>query len=162
MSSEEKNSSKKGDEVKNKAIFLETCKVSVQVQTIVEMLYQLIGCDEAYISNVYFNFRMNERFETARAVVELYVALVHEASLQTAIEDARSSIVFYNDCMYMSYHLLTLAFHHRLTLKDNDTFIDLVPILRSMASTALENELVPFNSNGLNVGKAIGLYSKGV
>ncbi|RKP21616.1 hypothetical protein ROZALSC1DRAFT_20375 [Rozella allomycis CSF55] len=93
---------------------LEKCKVSVQVQTIVEMIYEILGSQE-------------------KSILELYWAIGFHYWKSEIEKDTRRAMVFHNDCLYITYHLSTLAYHHRLSLRDNDTFIDLIPLFRDRA-----------------------------
>ncbi|EPZ33277.1 Chitin synthase III catalytic subunit domain-containing protein [Rozella allomycis CSF55] len=99
------------------------CKVSVQVQTIVEMIYEILGSQE----------KMIERYSYCRSILELYWAIGFHYWKSEIEKDTRRAMVFHNDCLYITYHLSTLAYHHRLSLRDNDTFIDLIPLFRDRA-----------------------------
>ncbi|KAJ3323300.1 Centromere/kinetochore protein zw10 [Blyttiomyces sp. JEL0837] len=86
-----------------------------------------------------------ELFYCARDVLDMFRALmpcVHEDALY---ENPLRTAVFYNDCVYISYHLLTLAFKYRdglpTLLKKLGTFVDMVPSFRSLGEGIFRRQM---------------------
>ncbi|KAJ3040929.1 Centromere/kinetochore protein zw10 [Rhizophlyctis rosea] len=104
---------------------LPTMHVSVQAQTIVEMVYQTLNdlesADEA--SKIELFYCARDIFDAFRAIVPVH----HADSLENI--PART-MLFYNDCEYICYHLLTLGWQYGsllpAPLDGCATFLDMV------------------------------------
>jgi centromere/kinetochore protein ZW10 len=66
-----------------------------------------------------------------RAIVPVY----HQNSIE---EIPGLSMLFFNDCMYISHHLLTLGFQYQsklpAPLNKTATFVDLIPLFRQLGA----------------------------
>ncbi|KAI8809420.1 Centromere/kinetochore Zw10-domain-containing protein [Cladochytrium replicatum] len=131
---------------------LPTCQITVRTQLLMEMAYQTMqeassSADESSAMELYLCTR--DIFALFRGVVP-----VHEADkLET---DPVRAMLFYNDCIYIVYHLLTLGYV-ATTAKGNKfpkgaavdekseasliTFIDMVPAFRTLAERYFTNAM---------------------
>lgn len=89
-----------------------------------------------------------ELFYCARDLFDLFRAIVpiHQAEL---IENVPArTMIFFNDCTYICYHLLTLAYQYRThlevpeVLKETCTFVDMIPEFRKLGETYLKAQMV--------------------
>ncbi|KAK9764478.1 ribosome biogenesis protein ytm1 [Basidiobolus ranarum] len=133
-------SGKEGLEVGDEGFALPTCHISVQTQTLVEMVYMTLAeAENAPKAGAI------ELYLCARDIFNLFRALVpiHNAD---AIENIPlRSLIFYNDCAYITHHLLTLGYQHKnffpSPLEQTGTFIDLVPYFRHLGESCFKNHM---------------------
>lgn len=74
-------------------------------------------------------------FRTSREIVLLFHTIVPLLYKQKIQNDARSVMLFHNDCQYLAHHMLTLGYEYQSMLLENHrstpfTLVDIVPILR--------------------------------
>ncbi|KAJ3072214.1 Centromere/kinetochore protein zw10, partial [Quaeritorhiza haematococci] len=131
---------KEGLEVGPTACLLPTCHISVQAQTIVEMVYQSLNDPE--ISD---QLRVEESFYCARDLFDLYRGVVTAQHGNSIENQPARTVVFYNDCHYMVYHLLTLGHQYRTRLPQPlnslATFIDQIPCFRKAGEMYFRNQM---------------------
>ncbi|ORX81531.1 Centromerekinetochore Zw10 [Basidiobolus meristosporus CBS 931.73] len=131
---------KEGLEAGDEGFALPTCHISVQTQTLVEMVYMTLAeAENAPKAGAI------ELYLCARDIFNLFRALVpiHNAD---AIENIPlRSLIFYNDCAYITHHLLTLGYQHKhffpSPLDQTGTFIDLVPYFRNLGEGCFKNHM---------------------
>jgi len=119
---------------------LPTCHISVQTQTIVEIAYQkmneAIESDELNAIEAFYNVR--DLFVLFRAIMPIY----HQDEIEFI---PSKSMLFYNDCVYIAHHLLTLGHHYqnklRYPLDSTATFIDMVPAYRNLGQMYFKKQL---------------------
>jgi len=119
---------------------LPTCHITVQTQTIVEIAYQkmneAVESDELNAIEAFYNVR--DLFVLFRAISIVY----HQDSIEFIPNRA---MLFYNDCIYIAHHLLTLGHHYqnklRPPLDSTVTFIDMVPIYRQLGQMYFKKQL---------------------
>jgi len=130
----------KGTSVGLEAFHLPTMHVSERVRTVVEMAYQTLqeAVKQQEQDAIELFYCTRDLFDLTRAVLPA----VHGNDLDHAPGPA---LVFYNDCTYISHHLLTLAHQFRLQLPEPlpqlATFVDMVPAFRKMGEAALKRQL---------------------
>jgi len=86
-------------------------------------------------------------YETARDIFELFRVLVpmrYADELKSPLSP-RVALLYHNDCLYMSHHLVLLGFGYRAkfatTMADKIVTVDLVPIMRESAKTHLSSQI---------------------
>lgn len=131
---------KEKSEMDDDSFKLPTCHISVQTQTIVEIAYQkmneAIESDELNAIEAFYNVR--DLFVLFRAIMPIY----HQDSIEFIPSRA---MLFYNDCVYIAHHLLTLGHHYqnklRPPLDSTATFIDMVPAYRHLGQMYFKKQL---------------------
>ncbi|GLD93783.1 hypothetical protein PINS_up002388 [Pythium insidiosum] len=82
-------------------------------------------------------------FQTSRDVLFLFRAVVPTLYSSEIGNDARTCMLFHNDCMYIAYHMLTIGhlYKSRLPVKLGAmvTMVDMVPAFREAAESALSS-----------------------
>ncbi|KAL1919413.1 uncharacterized protein VTP21DRAFT_2106 [Calcarisporiella thermophila] len=137
---------KEGLEAEEASFRLPTCHVSVQVQTLVEIVYQTLQEAENTDSkgNIELFYCARDLFDLYRAIIPVYYARAIEAS------PARTAI-FHNDCLYICHHLAILGFQFRKTLQSvsdlsapldqTGTFVDMIPGFRRLSETIFLHQM---------------------
>jgi len=131
---------KEKSEMDDNSFKLPTCHISVQTQTIVEIAYQkmneAIESDELNAIEAFYNVR--DLFVLFRAIMPIY----HQDEIEFI---PSKSMLFYNDCVYIAHHLLTLGHHYqnklRYPLDSTATFIDMVPAYRNLGQMYFKKQL---------------------
>ncbi|ORY64675.1 hypothetical protein LY90DRAFT_668060 [Neocallimastix californiae] len=131
---------KEKSEMDDNSFKLPTCHISVQTQTIVEIAYQkmneAVESDELNAIEAFYNVR--DLFVLFRAITPIY----HQDSIEFIPSRA---MLFYNDCVYIAHHLLTLGHHYqnklRPPLDSTATFIDMVPAYRRLGQMYFKKQL---------------------
>lgn len=117
----------------DRTLLLPKCRISQSVKGIMRLAYSILK--EASLAEPQCAIRL---VSTVQNIFELYAAIVptyHKESLESV---PQLSAVFYNDCMYLAHHLLTLGFHFSSLSSCASkigkvmTFVDQVPILRRL------------------------------
>ncbi|KAL7752619.1 ribosome biogenesis protein ytm1 [Sorochytrium milnesiophthora] len=110
---------------------LPTCQVSVQVQSIVDIVYQLLS--EATLAD---KTTAIEVYQHCRDVFDLFRAVAPAAFRHQLSGSPFRVAVFLNDCMYIEHHLMTLGFHFRRAVEQSQfdvvTFADQIPLVRAL------------------------------
>lgn len=111
-------------------------RVSTCAHDVVELVHQTLieGCtSEPQCASLLF--------QTSRDVLFLFRAIVSTLYESDIANDPRASMLFHNDCLYVSYHMLTVGhlYKHRLPapLNRTGTMIDMVPAFRDAGEKAL-------------------------
>ena len=119
---------------------LVSCHVSVQAQSLVEMIHQTLGQMEPQ------DLPQNaQRCTTVRHILAMYRA-VRPLQIKDQCHDPSLAMIFYNDCIYICHHLSTLGYTHQgclpEELKSLGTFVDEIPPLYEYGQQCLKAELV--------------------
>jgi centromere/kinetochore protein ZW10 len=136
----EKEKEGKGSAVGLESFQLPTMHVSERVRTVVEMAYQTLqeAVKQQGQGSIELYYCARDLFDLTRAVLPA----IHGDDLDHSPGPA---LVFYNDCIYISHHLLTLAHQFRQQLPEPlpeiATFVDMVPTFRKMGQAALKRQL---------------------
>jgi len=131
---------------------LTTCQISVMTQTIVELAYQTLSLSNQQNPHlsVELYYGVRDLFDLYRAVYEenafnspVSMTSSHSASASqggwlTSFHDLPTmAMVFFNDSLYVAYHLHTLSFQYQAglpaPLNKTGTFADLIPVFRKLA-----------------------------
>ncbi|ORX68450.1 Zw10-domain-containing protein [Anaeromyces robustus] len=131
---------KEKSEMDDNSFKLPTCHITIQTQTIVEIAYQkmneAVESDELNAIEAIYNVR--DLFVLFRAISTLY----HQDSIEFIPNRA---MLFYNDCIYIAHHLLTLGHHYQSKLRppldSTVTFIDMVPTYRQLGQMYFKKQL---------------------
>ncbi|KAJ0408676.1 hypothetical protein ATCC90586_007702 [Pythium insidiosum] len=80
-------------------------------------------------------------FQTSRDVFFLFRAVVPTLYSSEIANDARTCMLFHNDCMYIAYHMLTIGHLYKTRLPSKlgsmVTMVDMVPTFRESAESTL-------------------------
>lgn len=84
-------------------------------------------------------YNVRDLFVLFRAIMPIY----HQDEIEFI---PSKSMLFYNDCVYIAHHLLTLGHHYqnklRYPLDSTATFIDMVPAYRNLGQMYFKKQLV--------------------
>ncbi|KAI8824780.1 Centromere/kinetochore Zw10-domain-containing protein [Fimicolochytrium jonesii] len=135
-----KGGQKDGLEIPDMDFKFPTCHVSVQAQTIVELAIQTLeevtDAPDAAKLNAFYCAR--DIFDAYRAILPVH----HADSLEN---DPGRTMLFHNDCEYISFHLLILGYRYHKNLPypltEMGTFVDLVPSFRKMGEGYFRNQM---------------------
>ncbi len=93
-------------------------------------------------------FSAIELFYCARDLFDLIRCVRPLAELDPATATQSSALLFHNDCMYVSHHLLTIGYQYKNQLppplNETATFVDMIPAFRKLGETALRGQLVSY------------------
>lgn len=117
---------------------LPTCHISMSIQQLMTMAYETL--QEATDSSPQCAVQM---FCAVRNMFELFCNVFptyHKQSLEAL---PQFTALHYNNCMYISHHLMTLGhqFSKKLPNHINSTFVDLVPKIRRLGSESFIRQL---------------------
>ncbi|KAI9005057.1 Centromere/kinetochore Zw10-domain-containing protein [Hyaloraphidium curvatum] len=116
------------------------CSVSSQVHAVVEMAYQMVN--EATSSD---SKAAIELFYCARDLFDLMRCVRPMCHADPATATIASTLLFHNDCLYVSHHLLTIGYQYKSQLppplNETATFVDMIPSFRKLGETALRGLL---------------------
>ncbi|TPX54936.1 hypothetical protein PhCBS80983_g05687 [Powellomyces hirtus] len=131
---------KDGLEIADATFKLGPCHVSTQAQTLVELAHQTL--DEVEETDTSGKI---DAFYCARDIFDSYRAVmpVHHGD---ALENIPArTMLFYNDCEYISFHLLLLGYRYSKNqpypLNEMGTFLDMVPSFRKMGEGYFRNQM---------------------
>ncbi|TYZ59457.1 hypothetical protein PybrP1_002453 [[Pythium] brassicae (nom. inval.)] len=124
------------DDVESGAFQVPNYRVSTCAHDVVELAHQTLieGCtSEPKCASLLF--------QTSRDLLVLFRAVVPTLYESDIANDPRACMLFHNDCLYASYHMLTVGhlYKHRLPVPLNrtGTMIDMVPAFREAGEKAL-------------------------
>jgi len=106
--------------------------------------------------------RATQLYYSSRDMLDLFRAIMpvyHEHSIE---EIPGLAMLFFNDCMYISHHLLTLGFQYQAKLPSllskTATFVDLIPLFRQLGDRYYQLQMRKRRDTFLElVGEAGGL-----
>ncbi|CAG8542839.1 2478_t:CDS:10 [Paraglomus brasilianum] len=121
-------------------LHLPTCHISIQAQTLVELVYQTLT--EATTSK---DNAAVELYCCARDIIDLFRAVVPIHQAEVLETDPTRTAIFYNDCIYISYHMLTLGYQFQkelpASLQKSATFIDLIPHFQKLGEKYFKHQM---------------------
>ncbi|KAJ3019439.1 Centromere/kinetochore protein zw10 [Thoreauomyces humboldtii] len=131
---------KDGLEISGSTFTLAPCHVSTQVQTLVELAHQTLS-DAATSSDD----RKVDAFYCARDILDAYRAIVPEHHADALEHSPARAMLLHNDCEYVAFHLLVLAYRYSKTLPyplaDMASFLDMVPAYRKLGEAYFRNQM---------------------
>ena len=100
------------------------------------------------VSNFIFICRAVELYCCARDIIDLFRAVVPIHQAEVLETDPTRTAIFYNDCIYISYHMLTLGYQFQkelpASLQKSATFIDLIPHFQKLGEKYFKHQMVLF------------------
>ncbi|KAJ3179814.1 Centromere/kinetochore protein zw10 [Geranomyces variabilis] len=131
---------KDGLEMSDMSFKLQPCHVSTQAQTLVELAHTTL--DEVdkddKIGHIDAFYCARDIFDSYRAVMP-----VHHADVLENVPGR--TMLFYNDCEYMAFHLLVLGYRYHkgqpYPLSQMGTFLDMVPTFRKLGEGYFRSQM---------------------
>lgn len=123
-------------DVESGAFQVPNYRISTCAHDVVELAHQTLieGCtSESKCAHLLF--------QTSRDLLFLFRAVVPTLYESDIANDARTCMLYHNDCLYVAYHMLTIGhqYKHRLPapLNRTGTMVDMVPAFREAGEKAL-------------------------
>lgn len=85
-----------------------------------------------------------ETYFAARDIFEIWKAISWENNRSSLEENAHDAALFQNDCIYLVYHLSTLAHHSGIPkhLDESFSFVDLIPDIREQGECVFRGQII--------------------
>ncbi|KAI3633595.1 hypothetical protein MIR68_008542 [Amoeboaphelidium protococcarum] len=118
-------------------MYLPTMKVSVVVQTVVEMVYQQFQSLESIASVDQVQL---QTLISIRNMINTWRFSAHSCAQRE--ESLKAAVIFHNDSSYMAHHLTTISYHHSHLLQSESlkkacNFVDIVQLIRKASNQLL-------------------------